>query len=56
MSDTRKQVMAQIIAFMAEAEKQGRDPMRAAERAFPGTPEMVLILAAVELDGQKTEA
>lgn len=56
MSTTRKQVMAQIITVMAEAKARGEDPYRAAERAFPGTPGIVLCEAEDELDHQRTEA
>lgn len=56
MSDIRRQIEAQIISVMEEAEKQGRDALAAAAQAFPGTPEMVLILAAAELDCRRVEA
>ena len=56
MSDVRKQVMAQIVAFMARAEAGGMDPYRAAKHAFPGTPASVLGEACAELDHEHTEA
>lgn len=56
MNDVRAQVQEQIIDVIREAEDQGLDGFRAAQRAFPGTPEIVIIMASVELDGRRTEA
>ncbi|NBJ13343.1 hypothetical protein [Microvirga arsenatis] len=56
MSDIRKQIRAQIITYMAEAKANGLDPYKAARRAFPGTPDNVLILALCDLDSQEEEA
>ncbi len=56
MSDVRKQVMAQIISVMAEAEARGDNGFAAASQAFPGTPKSVLIEASVEVEDARTEA
>ncbi|MDF2809894.1 MAG: hypothetical protein K0S56_925 [Microvirga sp.] len=55
-AEIRKQVLAQIIAVMADADEQGRDTVEAAKAAFPGTPEDVIWSAWVEFDNAKTEA
>lgn len=55
-SEIRKEVMAHIIDFMTEAEQAGRDPYKAAKEAFPGTPDLVLTEAWMELDDRHVEA
>ena len=56
MNDVRAQVQEQIIDVIRGAEDQGLDGIRAAQRAFPDTPEMVIILASAELESRRTEA
>lgn len=56
-SDTRKQVMAEIIRTMAEAQDTGLgDGIEAARRAFPSVPDVVLYECWTDLDAQRTEA
>lgn len=52
----REQVMAQIITTMEQAIAAGRDPMEAAEAAYPGTPSEVLCRAEMEVEDRGTEA
>lgn len=52
----RKQVLAQLVAYMATAQAEGCDPYSAAEEAFPGTPVAVLGEAWAELDCLNVEA
>ncbi len=54
-STIREQVMAQIIDVMKAAQDQGRDKFRAAEVAFPGTPNGVLCEALATLGLQEDE-
>lgn len=55
-TDIRKQVEAEIIRTMAEAEKAGRCPMDAAKATFPGTPGMVLGGCYAEMQMAEEEA
>ncbi|KMO15143.1 hypothetical protein [Methylobacterium platani] len=56
-SNTRKQVEAEIIRTMAEAQDAGLgDGIEAARRAFPGVPDVVLYECWTNLDTQRTEA
>lgn len=54
--EIRRQVKARIMEVMRVAEAQGLDGYKAAERAFPGTPDMVLIECGVELDCAAVDA
>lgn len=56
MSTIRKEVMAEIVRTMAEAQQRGDDAMDAARRAFPGIPGMVLGEAYSELAMTEEEA
>lgn len=55
MSTIREQVMAEIEDVIRAAEDAGDDGIRAASEAFPGTPEMVIILASANVDLQRQE-
>jgi hypothetical protein len=55
-SDTRRQVEAEIIKAIAEAEARGIEGVGAARRAFPGVPDSVLYELWAEFDYQRTEA
>lgn len=55
-SKVREEVMAELTAFIFAANARGEDGYKAAERAFPGVPDTVLILAMLDADEQKTEA
>ncbi|MEE7456458.1 hypothetical protein MPAR168_15335 [Methylorubrum populi] len=55
-SDTRRQVRAEILRVMAEARANGADDIRAAQRALPGVPTMVLYELGAELDAAEVDA
>ncbi|MBS7741418.1 MULTISPECIES: hypothetical protein [unclassified Chelatococcus] len=50
MNDIRKQVRAQIIQVMEQAHEKGEDVWKAAEAAFPGVPDGVIIDAWCDFD------
>lgn len=49
MSNIRKEVMAEIIRVMADAQARGINDFEACRAAFPGVPDMVLGEASAEL-------
>lgn len=51
----RDQVSAQIEDVIRAAQDAGQDGIKAAEAAFPGTPEMVILLASANVDMQRQE-
>jgi len=55
MSDVRKQIMAEIIAFMRDASAKGEDPWKSAERNFPGIPSEIVADAWLTLNDEETE-
>jgi hypothetical protein len=55
-SQTRKEVMAEIISTMKAAKDRGQDEWSAAKRAFPGIPTFVLAEALAEFDASEAEA
>jgi len=55
-SQTRKEIEAHFIDFIAKAEAEGKDGFNAAIAAFPDVPEMVIIMASAEYEHRKTEA
>ena len=52
----RREVMAEIAAFMAEAEARGEDGWNATALAYPGIPSDVLAEVWCAFEDQKTEA
>ncbi|WP_162596161.1 hypothetical protein [Methylobacterium sp. 17Sr1-1] len=52
----RKQVKSEIVAFMAEAEKNGKDPINAAKAAFPAVPEGIRYQCLMEVGNVEEEA
>lgn len=56
MPDTRKQVFAQIIATMEEAQARGLNPMTVARHTYRGIPSGVLGEALAELSMREDEA
>lgn len=53
MSSIREQVMAEIEDVIRAAEAKGKDGMVAAFKAFPDTPDMVIILAQANVETQR---
>lgn len=55
-SNTRQQVMAEIIIVGRKAKSQGLDPWKAIEAAFPGIPTDVTAEAWLDVEEEATEA
>lgn len=53
---TRRQIKAEVIKVMADAENIGRDPMDAARKSFPDFPEAALWECWGEFDTYRLEA
>ena len=55
-SQTRHEVMAEIIKTGRAARNRGADPWKAIEAAYPGIPSDVVADAWVQIEGDATEA
>ncbi len=55
-SAMRRQVMSEIIAFMTEAEKNGKDPFNAAKSVFPAVPDGILGQCLMQAGDAEEEA
>ncbi len=52
----RNQVRSEIVAFMTEAEKNGKDPFNAAKAAFPAVPDGILGQCLMQVGDAEEEA